>query len=168
MSVVGGLAVAGVVLGLGRTIAAQPRLRQWRDQILNNAGLFPQWKFYGPDPIGLDIHIVVRDRMEDGRPHAWHALLSPDVRSPWAFLWCPGKQLAATWDWYCDLILGPHLRADSPVEGYSIGYLAILRHCMTAHPRTPGASRRQFAIVHSFGREDRTLEMAFISVEHPW
>lgn len=167
MSVPGQIAVAAVALGLVGTIIAQYRVRGVF-RILSNLAILPQWKFFGPNPRLHDVHIVARDLYDGDRLGPWRPIWSPRPYHWRHALWNPGRNADSALDSWCDTVRNPF--TGEPLAGalQSVGYIAILRHCLTEHPRPVGAESCQFAIVHTHGRGDRSLSLTFLSRFHPW
>ena len=166
MSDLGRIALTLVAVGLLGTIVAQYRVRGIV-QLLSNLAILPQWKFFGPNPPLHDVHIVARDLHEGGRLGPWQRIWAPRPYHWRHALWNPERTADAAIDSWCDTVRDTFSGEPLASAPDSVGYIAILRYCLT-QPRPAGALHRQFAIVHTLGRGDRSLDLTFLSRFHPW
>lgn len=173
MNALGGLAILGVSLALLATIAVQIRTPGGRWLTLELLAITPQWKFFAISPLAevvhplADLHLVVRNRGEDGTLGPWQPVLSPEERRFAEAFWNPGRRLRT-------LLLGhaDDLANDARLAGHervqeTRAYLVLLRHCLDALPRG-SAVCRQFAVIRTCGRGKRPLSVAFVSGFHRW
>lgn len=163
-------AVVGVLIAvwLALTVLAQFRLLQRLLSPFDGFHLIPRWTFFAPNPGVRDYHLVVRERLADGRLTSWQNVPVYEARPPLAFLWHPQKRASKV---LSDAIqtLGFLLRREGvSVSGlpFTLPYLVLLRYAARAVPAQRGATEFQFAIVDSAGHFQRPLECPFLSSFH--
>lgn len=157
-----------VTLWLGTTLLAQFRLVLPLTSRLDGLHLIPRWTFFAPNPGVRDHHLVLRDRLADGRLTRWKSVPVYPARPRFAWLWNPHKRASKV---LSDAIfaLGFLLKkgyVDAAGVAFTVPYLVLLRYCAHAVPPEPGATQFQIAIVDSAGHTQRTLECSFLSRFH--
>lgn len=174
MSILGAIALVTVAVLLAATMAAQVRAPRGRGTALETLGLTPQWKFFGQSILSTsvaslgDVHILARDQSGDGRIGPWRPVLSPGDRPALRSFWNPfGRRAAILLSLADDLASDPRAACHERAQ-QSLPYLVLLHHCLCDHPRPAGADSRQFALVRTHGRADRTMAVAFLSAFHAW
>lgn len=169
----GPIAVGAVSLLLVWTLAVQIWTPRGRFRLLEPVALTPQWKFFGQSVLQTpgalsDIHLLVRDRMEDGALGQWQPVMSPGERRLGEAFWNPGSRSRRTLSAFAEyLAFQPGAARDEHVQ-VSLPYLALLRHCLAHAPRPERAESRQFALVLTSGRSARSMSVAFVSAFHRW
>jgi len=168
MSLAAALAGALVAVWLALTVLAQFRFLQPLLSPFDGFHLIPRWTFFAPNPGVRDYHLVMRERLADGRLSPWRNVPVYQGRPPLACLWHPQKRAAKVLN---DAIqtLGFLMRREGVSASglpFTLPYLILLRYTARSMPAAPGATEFQFAIVDSAGHAQRTLECPFVSSFH--
>lgn len=170
---IGCSALVIVVAGLVMTALVQVwPLRRLRF-LLDSFAILPEWRFFaqastlGADDLARDTHLIVRDRDAAGRIGGWQPVLSDATRRWHHAIWNPQARVTIV-----ILTLGEDLarvcRQGMMAEiQQSLRYLMVLR-CALEAPHDREVRNRQFAIVHTTGRQARTIGVDFVSAWHRW
>ena len=170
-----GVAVTAAVAALlVATVFRQPGRAGPRGRLLGALAVVPQWKFFGDSRLGVrddaldDLHLVARDWMGGDLVGPWQPVLSPAERRWTQAVWNPSRRPDSMLLSYADDLAGSPDAAWREGVASSLPYLVLLRQSLDAAPRSPQAKARQFAIVRTRGRGERTLSVAFVSGWHAW
>ena len=164
--------LVAVIIGLAVTIRAQIRPMRRLRTVLDAFAIVPEWRFYAQASIkttvdlARDPHLIVRDRDAAGRIGGWNVGLCHAERRMHHAWWNPHARVN-------DVVLGyamdlAHARVGDRYLQQSIRYIAVLR-CILQLPRGSADSvDRQFAVVHTIGRGQRTIAIDVVSGWHRW
>ena len=161
------LAVLGTWL-LATLVSHVPtrRLRWIKD--VDPFGLIPGWTFFAPKPATTDLHLLYRDRLDDGCCTEWREIPFAERRRLLHAVWNPGKRYRKA---LFDICMGLAESAigsehDPATMKLSIPYLLLLTYVGSVD-HLPGARAVQFSVVTSFGMvSDREPEVLFLSEFH--
>ena len=113
-------------------------------------GVLPVWKFFAPNPNGLDFHLLHRDQSMDGVIQDWVEYSVPYERDWRSSIWNPDRRLRKS-----VLDISHHLStfvsrdAGAATIQVSIPYLLLLNY-VSCLPRSSGtAQTTQFSILAS-------------------
>jgi hypothetical protein len=138
---------------------------------LSSLGLVPSWTFFAPRPGVDDVHLLYRDRREDGSIGVPAYVPTIEDRRWHHGFWNPGKYGNKV---FTDLTsaLRAQLRLvrqddlDLRVIMLSTPYLVMV-HLVMAMPRPPDAVARQFLLANTTSlRADPRREIVFVSEFH--
>jgi hypothetical protein len=168
MSVLGCVSITMVASWLVLTAFAQYRPISARLSRYDPFRLIPSWTFFAPNPSVVDYHIVVRDERIDGSLGPWRALEIGAERHFLNCIWNPQKRPKKI---LIDAVqsLVTICQMPSYSEGHemlSLPYLLLLHLAETVPGVCEGSVRRQFAIVHSTGHVDKTIQLSYLSQFH--
>ncbi len=168
MSWMGATCLAVVACWLLLTILAQFRPISAKISPFDPFRLIPIWTFFAPYPGMVDYHLVVRDELSDGSISPWRSVDIAAERHLWNFLWNPQKRPKKI---VLDAVqsLAVICKAPSYKDGHelvSLPYLLLLHCADTAPTAVDGVVRRQFAIVHTTGHREKTLQLSYLSRFH--
>jgi hypothetical protein len=130
-------------------------------------GLLPRWTFFAPNPAISDLHLLVRDRLENGQYTDWQELQLSHDRIWYESLWNPAKRARKAFNDAAQL-LKTITRRDGMWAPGSLPYLILLNCCVHGLPKQDNAKERQFSIVESVGRNERKLWIIYTSQFHPF
>ena len=166
-------------LWVGLTILWQfKKVREeWRFlQYVNVFNWLPVWTFFSPNPGMTDVHLVFRDKDDEGQISDWQEAEFMQVRKPVHTFWNPNKRLiklmvdATSEVKIIQMGLKEHSAAeimDNPQITFSKGYLILLHFAFSFPGIYEGSKSRQFALVYSSNMEKtRTITPIFISGYH--
>lgn len=143
---------------------------------LNIGSIFPIWTFFAPNPGMHDTHILVRDKLPNGRLTEWLELDIGEVRKPYHVVWNPGKRkqklaVDAISEVKSIKIMGDakKVEADMIIAQIKLskGYLLLLNLVFVLPRIVSGAVSRQFVVLdasHFTGK--RQLSPLFFSPFH--
>lgn len=160
----------GLLLGLW--FAASVAQQIWPESLSRNLsnialGLIPRWRFFAPNPVRDDTHIVFRDQC-GGTWNGWQVLTPAAGPRGWRWIWHPQRYpIKAASDLANSLRLSMSRSRDCP-EGVLLSspYLGILTW-VVAQPAPADVTYRQFAVVTSRGFSgDAQLDVLFVSEPH--
>lgn len=120
-------------------------------QSLDVVNVIPRWNFFAPSPGTYDVHVLYRDRLQDGSVTDWHEIpaeVPPRFINP---LWNPGRRHnKAVFDVtrhiadYASTHEGETLQIQM-----SMPYLVLLNF-VSKLPRVYGARETQFLLMRSY------------------
>lgn len=168
MSVLALVSITVVAAWLILTVFAQFRPLAARISLYDPFRFIPTWTFFAPNPGVVDYHVVVRDELSDGSLTGWRSIDIAPGRHFWNFLWNPQKRPKKI---LLDAVqsLVTISRMPSYADGYevvSLPYLLILHLAETSPNIYSGNTRRQFAIVHSSGHVEKSIQLSYLSQFH--
>lgn len=170
-----GLAVLIVVCGgLATTVWVQFQPFHRGRTLLNLAAIVPEWRFFAQASITAasdlerDVHLVVRDRFENGRVGGWQPVLHHAERRLSHAIWNPRMRDDELILSMAEDLSIASLKYPDPLVRSSRHYLVLLRRSLEAPREQTNTVARQFAVVYTTGRQQRALSIGFISDWHRW
>jgi hypothetical protein len=165
------LVLAGVSMLLLASLLQQFRQVGPRGRWIDALTLVPQWKFFGQDAVGLDpawsddwqVLARIAPLGEATMPEPWLPVLSPATRTGWHFAWNPHSRSRALLLAYAERL--GQAGVDEPPDPTGLAYLSLLRACFEAAPLGEHFAL-QFAIVATRGRQERPVDLRFLSLWH--
>lgn len=138
-------------------------VRRW-----DGFGLIPSWRFFGPNPVRTDAHLLFRDRLPDGTFTLWREVPILQPRRAWRGVWNPGRrQEKALSDAQKSLLRQSTGDRDLSVLQISLPYLLLLNHVADL-PRLEEVAATQFALMSTRGEcADEEPRFLFLSNLHP-
>ena len=127
--------------------------------------LVPGWKFFAPNPVQGDYHLLYRDQLADGTVTEWTEVTLFQRRRWWNVAWNPGKRAnKALFDAIQDL--SDEARRNPGTLVGSISYLTLLNYVSSVERFAPPAFT-QFMLLHSFSLFlEREPQLVFSSELH--
>ena len=148
-----------------------PRTRRWISWLTTYDifGLIPIWTFFAPNPGNTDVHLLYRDRAEDGSTSAWRDVPLEKRQSAFEF-WSPRRRIGkGVVDIVPDLTANTRREPRAPVDKKRVlgfPYLLLLNY-VCHQPLDFRAEMRQFAIARTHGREtEGEPDVIFLSAFH--
>jgi hypothetical protein len=165
------LVLAGVAILLFASLVQQFRQVGPRGRWIDALAVVPQWKFFGQDTVGLnpawsdDWHVLARIAPlgDVATPEPWRPVLGPAERTAWHFVWNPHNRSRAQILAFAERI--GQTGAGNLPDPTGLAYLSLLRACFEAVPIGEGCVV-QFAIVATRGRDERPVDLRFLSLWH--
>ena len=163
----------GLVLALtiGAQISDSLRKSISRRPILN---IVPSWRFFGPVPAIMDMHLLIRAQSSGCEPGSWQEIPIPP-QGRWRALWNPSRlEDKAVHDLANGLSAGSHYlreRISDParllqVVQVSQPYMALLSWVMDYAGEPTVSESRQFALIGATGGDGSEPSVIFISRFH--
>ncbi len=160
------VAILGIYLGL--TIFSHLPIPLARSlNVRDRFAVIPHWSFFAPTPGVSDFHLMVRDRLVGGKFSLWKEVpVGCQTRSPFAFLWHPGKRSGKALLDLTTTLLGVVQNAGGRQEQIylSLPYLMLL-HAVSALPASSVSIGRQFLLAKMDG-PDAAPDVLFVSNVH--
>lgn len=112
-------------------------------------GLIPNFKFFAPQPVQHDFHLLMRT-VVDGAHGPWSQVAGPPERCWWHAVWNPDRRAFKI---LSDVMaVAYRFDEDKPrAVQTSLPYLAILNYITEAASQDPSASHVQFVLAISHG-----------------
>jgi hypothetical protein len=165
--------ILGTILSLSVGAQISDRLRKLLSRKVG-LNVVPSWRFFGPVPAIMDMHLLFRTESGDGSPGHWREIPIPP-QGRWRAVWNPSRlEDKALNDLGNALSAGSHaLRQRTPdaeqvqrALQVSQPYLALLAWVMdyAGPPKAP--EFRQFALVGSGADQQAESSVIFVSRLH--
>lgn len=166
MSFAAPVAFAVVVAWLIITLVAQVTLIR---RMIAPADLFaviPSWTFFAPSPGIRDYHLVWREIDQEGSA-SWVNVPLSLPRPKYAFVWHPQKRTKKILSDAAQALhsLKQHQGFSDDQLQMTIPYLLLLRYSQLKSDK-PRVAQGQFAVIASWGHDDPSLEVSFVSGVH--
>ena len=164
------LACIGLLLlgGLWRQcIRLGPRGRHF-----DRFAILPQWRFFGQTELAQrddtfdDVHLLTRSADGNRVLGAWHEIMGPGERTWRDAVWRPAARADQEIEDYCDQLTRHPVGDDPAIVQSSLAYLVVLRRCLGSQVAEVRDQSLQFAVVTTRGRDERSLELRFLSEWH--
>jgi hypothetical protein len=107
--------------------------------------IVPEWRFFGPIPGRSDMHLLFRDRLDDGAIDEWREIDIVSMRPLWSALWNPRRREAKALFDACVEMAKARVKTPDAVLG-SMPYLTLINF-VSAQPRWTRSVETQFLIM---------------------
>lgn len=159
------LALHGVLSALNQFARCQPTLNR-----LNRLSLLPYWSFFAPIPGTSDHRVVFRTRSGDGTLSPWREVGVYSRRTPTHLVWNPAKHTQKCLSDCVIALLRQAAANGDEKDGFiqlSWPYIKLAQFAFSdGQVGVAADGMKQFAIVSTEGRADRTIRPLFVSRWH--
>ncbi|WP_207631061.1 MULTISPECIES: hypothetical protein [unclassified Actinopolyspora] len=154
---------------VGTVLCQDPFRREDRIRKLDKFNLiFPDWRFFAPNPGIHDYHLLYRDTLASGDTTEWSEVGQIAERKPHHIVWHPHRRLEKTlFDIVAEILRFSGDTGAKKDLALTVPYLTLLNYITNRQPHATDARSTQFLIAAS-GGYDQSEEptMLFLSESH--
>ncbi|SDK49484.1 hypothetical protein SAMN04487820_108249 [Actinopolyspora mzabensis] len=154
---------------VGTILCQDPFRREDRIRRLDQFNLlFPDWRFFAPNPGIHDYHLLYRDTLPSGEVTSWSEIGHIEERKPHHIVWHPHRRLEKTlFDIVAEILRFSGESEAKRDMALTVPYLTLLNYITHRYPHAPNARSTQFLVAASGGYElSEEPTMLFLSESH--
>jgi len=128
--------------------------------------LIPQWNFFAPNPLDMDLHILYKDELKDGSLTDWTEIPIIKKRNSFAFIWNPVKrQQKAFFDVTVELVTYGKANGSKTLHN-TIPYLLFLNYVSNVKRRYDPITTQFMIMLLPPGTHKRVPQVLYVSPLH--